>query len=49
MNSLIFASRRAGSRISACLQAFLFLFGLSAIVVGFIGAHKLINTVSFTE
>jgi len=35
--------RRAGSRISACLQAFLFLFGLSAIVVGFIGAHKLIS------
>ena len=30
----------AASRFSACLQTFLFLFGLSAIVVGFIGVLR---------
>merc|ERR1719361_1870542 len=40
------ANRRAGrpgSRASVCLQSFLFLFGLSALVVGFIGAHRIIS------
>jgi len=35
--------RRAASRASVCLQTFLFLFGLSAIVVGFIGAHRIVS------
>ena len=35
----------AASRFSACLQTFLFLFGLSAIVVGFIGAHRIVSHV----
>lgn len=37
--------RRAASRASVCLQTFLFLFGLSAIVVGFIGAHRIVSHV----
>ena len=38
-------NRRRPPRASACLQAFLFLFGLSAIVVGLIGAHRIVSHV----